>query len=255
MNTIAKNLVSLTILGLAALATGCAEQPTTLTDDNHDKGKNDPVGDPVDKNGNLPEDMVGGEDNTFDHMPTLGAEDDYRDPVEIAKQRAEEGSPEARARMHSCQKLQITAIRNILTDFGVDLGATGNPPSAGQLVTDGTTALGGANYGARTGEDLVWTAAGAAKQFDIFVQASPEIIAAMPGLAQCQVDGAGVEVFTDDGNGNVKCNEAAVTCLIGRPATADHLAICESLVKSASSVDQGKNIAVGLLLAAAHWCE
>ena len=92
MNTIAKNLVSLTILGLAALATGCAEQPTTLTDDNHDKGKNDPVGDPVDKNGNLPEDMVGGEDNTFDHMPTLGAEDDYRDPVEIAKQRAEEGS-------------------------------------------------------------------------------------------------------------------------------------------------------------------
>lgn len=255
MNTIAKNLACLTILGLAALATGCAEQPTTLTNDTHDKGKNDTVGDTIDKVGNNPEDTVGGEDTTFDHQPTLGADDEYRDPVDIAKQRAEEGSPEARARMHSCQKVQITTIRNMLTDFGVDLGATGNPPSAGQLVTDGTTALGGANYGARTGEDIVWTAAGAAKQFDIFVQAAPEIIAAMPNLAQCQVDGTGVEVFTDDADGNVKCNEAAVTCLIGRPATADHLAICESLVKSASSVDKGKNIAVATLLAAAHSCE
>lgn len=255
MKTISKILPQ-TLLPLAMLlvAAGCAEQPTTL-DTGHNKSDSDPVGDPIDKNGNLPEDTVGGEDTTFDHQPTLGEDESYRDPVDIAKQRAEEGSPEARARMHSCQKMQITSIRNILSDFGVDLGATGNPPTAGELVGDGGTALGAANYPARTGEDLVWTAAGAAKQFDIFVQAAPEIIAAMPNLAQCQDNGAGVEVFTDEADGTVKCNEAAVTCLIGRPATPDHLAICESLVASASDVNKGKNIAVATLLAAAHSCE
>jgi len=251
MNTISKILP----IAILLVAAGCADQPTTLDTSNHDKKSSDPVGDPIDKNGNNPEDSVGSEDNTFDHQPGLGEDETYRDPVDIAKQRAEEGSPEARARMHSCEKMQIQSIKNILVQFGVDMGATGNPPTAAQLVNDGGTALGAANYPARTGEDLVWTAAGAAKQFDVFVQAAPEIIAAMPNLDQCKVDGAGTEVFTDETDGTVKCNEAAVTCLIGRPATPDHLAICESLVASASDVNKGKNIAVATLLAAAHSCE
>lgn len=237
----------------ALLAYGCAENPTSLVTDNHDKKDSDPIGDTPD-HASQPEDTVGGEDNTYDHMDGLGV-DEARDPVEIAKQHEEEGSPEARARMHSCQKMQITTIRNVLADFGVDLDATGDPPTAGELLNDGGAALGQASYAARSGEDLVWTAAGAAKQFDILVQAAPEIIAAMPTLPQCQTAGVGPEMFGLDAEGEVTCTSDAVTCLIGRPATADHVAICESLVMSASSVDKGKNIAVAALLAAAHSCE
>jgi hypothetical protein len=133
----------------------------------------------------------------------------------------------------------------------VDLDATGDPPTAGQLLNGGGTALGQANYAARMGEDIVWTAAGAAKMFDIYVQAAPEIIAAMPNLPQCQIEGVGPNMFEEDGS----CNADAVSCLIGRPATADHLAICKDLVDSASSVDNGRNIAVAALLSAAHTCE
>ena len=241
-------LVLCTALGGVA----CVGEPPTSLLDKPRKGAEETVGDTPDKQGGRPEDTVGGEDTTFDHMPNLGA-DEARDPLEIAKQREEEGTPEVRSRLHSCQKLQIAAIRNMLVDFGVDLEATGEPSTAGQLLAEGTTALGAANYAARMGEDLVWTAAGAAKQFDIFVQAAPEIIAAMPALPQCMKEGAteGPQVFETDGS----CNRDAVTCLIGRPATDDHLAICKSLVASASNPDKGKSMAVATLLAAAHSCE
>ncbi len=249
---------ALLVAALAALPSCVADLPTTLeAPEKAHKDGDEPVGDPIDKPGSKPEDTVGGEDNTYDHTPSLGAEDS-RDPLEIAQQREEEGSPETRARLHSCQKLPIAALRNLLSDLGVDLEATGDIPTAGQLLAGGGTALGQANYAARMGEDLVWTAAGAAKQFDIFVQAAPEIIAAMPTLPHCQgmgvgeLQGAGVPMFNEaDGS----CNADAVTCLIGRPATADHLAICKSLVDSASTVENGRVVAVAALLSAAHSCE
>jgi len=246
MNHTTKTLVSVALLGLA----GCAGDLPTGLKPTTEKPDTTPVGDPIDKPGNKPEDAVGDEDNTFDHMAGLG-EEDTRDPAEIAKQREEEGSPEARARMHSCQKVQITTLRNLLSQLGVNLDATGNPPTAGQLLADGGTALGAANYAARMGEDLVWTAAGAAKQFDIFVQAAPEIIAAMPTLGQCMEGGVATTMFDEQG----KCNEAAVTCLIGRPATAEHVALCDSLATSASEPGKGQAMAVAALLSAAHSCE
>jgi hypothetical protein len=153
--------------------------------------------------------------------------------------------------MHSCQKVTYTTLDAILRGFGVDMDATGDPPTAGQLFKAGGGALGVANYDARVGEAIVWTAAGAAKLFDIFVQAAPEIIANLPTVPQCQIDGVGPAMFDDDD----RCNEDAVTCLIGRPATADDLAICTSLVTSASDVEKGKTIAVAALLSAAHSCE
>jgi hypothetical protein len=243
---------SFMVLCAALGGVACVGEPPTSLLDKPRKAADETVGDTPDKQGGRPQDTMGGEEGTFDHMPNLGA-DEARDPLEIAKQREEEGSPEVRSRLHSCQKLQIAAIRNILVDFGVDLEATGDPRTAGQLLAEGETALGAANYPARMGEDLVWTAAGAAKQFDIFVQAAPEIIAAMPTLPHCMKEGAaaGPQVFEADGS----CNRDAVTCLIGRPATDDHLAICKSLVQSASNPDKGKSMAVATLLAAAHSCE
>lgn len=193
---------------------------------------------------------AGGQDNTFDHMASLG-NDVVKDPYEVLKQREEEGLPEVRTRLHSCQKIQVATLRSILTSLGVNIDATGNPPTAGQLYKEGAGALGAANYDARVGEALVWTAAGAAKLFDIWVQAAPEIIANLPNMPQCQVNGVGPQVFNDDNT----CVADAITCMIGRPATADHVAICNSAVQNASDVETGKKIAVATMLSAAHSCE
>ncbi|MFO0614229.1 MAG: hypothetical protein U0414_16690 [Polyangiaceae bacterium] len=248
----------LAVLGtaLAALAgclSGCGvDPPTTLGKDKSAKpdGQGTDPNDIENQDGN----GVGNEDNTFDHMASLSPEDHGTNPWEIAAQRQEEGPPEIRTRMHSCQKMQIATLRNILTDLGVDLSATagqGQPPTAGQLLNGGGTALGQANYAARAGEAIVWTAAGAAKQFDIFVQAAPEIIANIKNAPACQVNGSGPEMFNADDT----CNEDAITCIIGKPATSEHVAICNNLVTTASNVDKGKAIAVAAMLSAAHSCE
>lgn len=101
------------------------------------------------------------------------------------------------------------------------------------------------------GETILWSSAGAAKLFDIFVQAAPEIIANLPNVDQRKIDGTGPAMF-DDKN---QCNPDAVSCLIGRPATPEHLAICNSVVKAASDIETGKKIAVATMLSAAHSCE
>ena len=234
------------ILGASALAAGCAQKPPTELDKpGPTKIDDDPTKDPA-----QPGAYSAGETNTFDHFSSIG-EDGARDPFEILAQRQEEGPPEVRTRLHSCQKLQYTTLRNILSGFGVNIDATGNPPTAGQLFKNGGGALGVANYDARVGEAIVWSSAGAAKLFDIFVQAAPEIIANLETVDQCKVNGAGTKMF-DDQN---QCNPDAVSCLIGRPATPQHLSICNHLVSSASSVDKGKNVAVATMLAAAHSCE
>lgn len=243
----------LALLGvaLAAALMGCVGQnPTSLTNPTKaSNGSDDPTTDPNNQPG-----YASSPGNTFDHDSTLGEDDAARDPLEIAKQREEEGPPEIRTRLHSCQKLPIATIRNVLTDLGVDLSmkaGQGQPPTAGDLLNAGGTALGAANYPARVGEALVWTAAGAAKQFDIFVQAAPEIIANISTAPACQVNGTGPQMF----DANDQCNADAISCLIGRPATPEHVAICNSLVVSASTPDKGKAIAVATMLSAAHSCE
>ncbi|HRI72424.1 MAG TPA: hypothetical protein PK156_49655, partial [Polyangium sp.] len=134
---------------------------------------------------------------------------------------------------------------------GVNLDATGDPPTAGQLVETGRMALGAANYDARVGEAIVWTAAGAAKLFDVFVQAAPEIIAKLPNVAQCQIDGVGPAMF----DAKNQCNDDALACITGRPATPAKVAVCSEIVTKASNVEIGKRIAVATAMAAAHSCE
>ena len=246
MKTTTITLLSL-VAAAALAAVGCDDRrPSTLNPSQHGVYQEDPTQNVEEKPGAF----SGGQKNTFDHMASIGA-DAPKDPFQVLKEREEEGPAEVRTRLHSCQKIQVTTLRSILTGFGVNIDATSDPPSAGQLLKEGGGALGAANYDARVGESIVWTAAGAAKMFDILVQAAPEIIANLPNSPQCQIDGVGPQVFDE----NDKCVEDAVTCLIGRPATPEHLAICNSLVQQASSVDTGKNIAVATLLSAAHSCE
>lgn len=227
-------------------AAGCVETPVDLEPDT----KNPVVGGSPGGQSEQPGAYVGDEDNTFNHMSDISG-NGARDPFDILAQRQEEGPPEVRTRLHSCKKIEYGMLRNILTTFGVDLNATGTPQTAGQLFKSGGGALGVANYDARVGETITWTAAGAAKFFDIFSQAAPEIIANLPNVDHCKVDGVGPDMFDADNH----CNPDAVTCLIGRPATESHIAICNNLVDSASEIEKGKRIAVATLMSAAHYCE
>ncbi|MCA9620208.1 MAG: hypothetical protein KC731_14400 [Myxococcales bacterium] len=247
-------LAGLMVAGLA-LAACNGDLPTGLGDPSDSVDNPDGViGDGVDGDDDPTNDAqnsstLGGEDNTFEHLPGLGQ--DYKDPFEALKQREEEGPPEIRSRLHSCQKVQVRALRNMLEAFGVDMAATGNPDPAGELWDKGRDALGAANYGTRTPEALTWTNSGATKLQDIFVMAAGEIIAAMPNAAQCQVEGQSIEMFDE----NDQCNPDAVSCLIGKPATAEHVAICNAAVMAGTDIDAGKKLAVASLLAGAHTCE
>ena len=192
--------------------------------------------------------VSGDEMNTFEHFM------DERDPFDIIKQKAEEGPPTVSTRLHSCQKMSYATLGALLASRGVDLGATakqGQPPTAGQLYRGGSQALGAPNYLARTREPTQLTTAGATKLMDVFIQAAPEIVAKMPSLKACQIDGQGVEMF--DGSGG--CTLDGISCLVGAPATPQHVALCNQLIGQASSQQVGRNLAVATILAAAHTCE
>lgn len=234
------------LMALFALASACTADPTQLKKITKTKTfHEDPTEDPA-----QPGSASAGEKNTFDHFSSLG---DFgaRDPFDILAQREEEGPAEVRTRLHSCQKIPYAALGNVLRSLGVDLDKQSDPPSAGQLYKSGGGALGVANYDARVGESITWSSAGAAKLFDIFVQAAPEVIANIESAPQCMVDGVSVPVFDE----NDKCNADALTCIMGRPASSTQVAVCSHLVQQGTDVTTGKNLAVATILAATHSCE
>lgn len=198
---------------------------------------------PVDEEPPAPSDTTGGEENTYDHP---GGPDiwDYLERL------AEEGPPEFSSRMHSCPKMTYENIGNLLASRGVDIGAQNNL-SAGFLYRNGGPALGAPKLDVRSRESTELTTAAAAKLFDIFAQAAPEIIAAMPTLEACTVAGVPTEMFSIDGT----CNLDGISCLMGAPASASHLELCNEMVTRASTPEKGQEIAVAALAAAAHTCE
>jgi len=215
-------LTALLGLGLAA----CTDEPT---------GEPPP----------LPEgNASGGTENTFDHPGT------NVDVWELLERARNEGPPRYASRVHKCPKMQYATIGRVLASRGVNLGSTA-ALSAGKLFADGDQALGAPNYGARQRETRELGTATASKMFDIFVQAAPEIIANLPNRDECKVAGVGARIFNDAD----QCTADGITCLIGVPATASHIEICNLTVQRASSVDKGKRLAVAALLAAANTCE
>jgi hypothetical protein len=186
----------------------------------------------------------GSEDNTFDH------DNSGFDPFELIDRLAKEGPPKFTSRVHSCPKVRYRTFGNVLTSLGVNTADTTNL-SAGQLYTSGFNAMGGPNYPNRIRENINITTSAMSRAFDIFAAASTDIIAAVPTLARCQVNGVGAELF-DASNA---CRADGITCLIGVPATPAHLDFCNVTVTSATDVATGKRIAVAALLAAAYTCE
>ena len=133
-------------------------------------------------------------------------------------------------------------------------------PSAAFLYQTAKDSMSVPKVDDRTLEKDGHTTASAMKVFDIFVQAAPTIIANIsnPTMAPaCTINGDNPEMF-DPGDGS--CVEEAVSCLIGYPATDDHLLLCNLILDKADPTDpidvQKKQfIAVATLLSAANTCE
>jgi hypothetical protein len=146
--------------------------------------------------------------------------------------------------------MRYDTLGNVLRSLGVDVGNQTNL-SAGQLYRSGGNALGAPNYSARIRENLDITTSGSSREFDIFAAAADEIIAAMPGLERCKVNGVGAELF----DANNACRADGITCLVGLPASAAHIEFCNITVQNASDPATGRRIAVAAMLAAAYTCE
>src|SRR4051812_42880829 len=104
----AKIFLSAFVVALASA--GCDAPPTTLVQHVGGPGQvDDPGGpnqtdDPTRDSANRQGAYAGGPDNTYDHADDLGAFGG-RNPFDILAQRTEEGPPEVRTRLHSCQKI------------------------------------------------------------------------------------------------------------------------------------------------------
>lgn len=172
------------------------------------------------------------------------------DPFDELERIQRDGPPRYTSRVHGCAKMRYATLGNVLASRGVDLAATGEL-AAGRLYAGSKQALGAANYAARARENIEVGLATTAKIFDIYAQAAPEIIANLARRPECQLQGIGAQLF-DAAN---HCLADGVSCLIGVPATAAHLEICNQTVGGAADVETGKRLAVAVLAAAAHLCE
>jgi hypothetical protein len=196
-------------------------------------------------------------DNNF-HHPMEPSAPGQADPFEILKQRAAEGPPEVRTRLHSCSKLTYAALGDFLTSRGVNLDqpGSGGVPSAGDLYKAASTkdALGLANFDARMGEAYYYTISSATKMFDIFVQAAPQVIANIQTMPECQINGVGNPMF-DPVTG--KCDFNALSCIMGRPAMDEDVTLCNLMISQATPAElpNRKNLTVAAFLAAAHTCQ
>ncbi|MBS1118033.1 MAG: hypothetical protein H6Q90_261 [Deltaproteobacteria bacterium] len=188
---------------------------------------------------------AGGSDTTFDH------DNSGFNPFDLLDRLAKEGPPKFTSHVHSCAKVRYRTLGNVMRSVGIDPTNTADL-SAGQLYTDGFNALGGPNFANRIRENLSITTSGASREFDIFAAGADEVIAALPTLARCQVNGVGPQLFEPGTN---QCRADGIACLIGTPAQAAHLDFCNLTVSSASDPLVGKRIAVAALLAAAYTCE
>jgi hypothetical protein len=186
-----------------------------------------------------------GTEGTFDHPAALG--DVTTDVREALARIEEEGPPGYTARVHACRKLPYATLGRVLASRGVNLDGEG----AGALYRESDQALGAPNYGARVAESTEVTVATASRMFDLFVQAAPEIIAAMPTLDACRIGDRGAVMFDAEGH----CTADGISCLLGIPATETHVALCDTFVARASTPERGRQIAVASMLAANFTCE
>lgn len=233
--------IALTLIGLAALTLAACDDGTSdsLTG--------------IGARGGDPNGTAGNEETTFDHNNDPGAVApgaENAPPTEPAQVRLV-GSPEVSSRLHSCGKLTVSSLGNILTSRGlVGGGQRPNGAQSGKQIFDnGATApaLGAANYNGRAPEAPFASTSAMSKTFDIFTMASYDAVAANWQAAAGVCDG--VKVVGTDG----KFTKDGLTCLMGKPASDAHVAIAnDAITKNATD---GAKIAIAALLSAAHTCQ
>jgi hypothetical protein len=229
--------IALTLMALSAFAlTACEGTSDSLTDGRRGDPRN-------------PNTTAGGADNTFDHSndpggPAPGA--DFQ-PAEPAQQRLI-GSPEVTSRLHSCGKLTYASLGALLQSRGLTGRGGGRPQgiqSSQQIYNGASSALGTANYNGRVAEATFASTSAMSKMFDIFAMASYDAVADNFEAEACpdtQILGADGK-FTRDG----------LSCLMGKPALDEHLAIANDAI--AKNSEDGAKIAILALLSAAHTCQ
>jgi hypothetical protein len=196
-----------------------------------------------------PDSLAAGE-NTFNHPATQpSGENDVTDPVAQKLLDQQIGTPEVIARIHGCTKITYGALGSILASRGVNVPQQADnqqPNSAGTIYRNSRAALGVANYGGRVPEALFASTSAMAKEFDIFVAASQEILTNYANATGC----TGSTLIQ-----NNQFTKEGISCLIGKPARDEHVALANNLVAQAADPATGQRIAIATLLEAAHTCE
>jgi hypothetical protein len=234
--------VALTLISIAALAlAACSDGTSDSLKDGAGGGSGDPNG------------TAGNENTTYDHSNDPGGAANGADyqPVEPGQVRLV-GSPEVTSRLHSCGKLSVTSLGDLLTSRGLTGGGTRPQttpasPSGLAIYKQQSTpaAFGGANYNGRVPEAPFASTSAMAKMFDIFTMASYDAVAANWTAPACP----DVKVLGTDG----KFTKDGLTCLMGKPARDEHLAIANDAI--AKNPTDGAKIAIAALLSAAHTCQ
>ncbi len=187
----------------------------------------------------------GGSGDTFDH------DNDQISPWDLLQRIEVEGPPSFTSHMHGCPKVRVATLGNVLTSLGMNRANT-TQLSAGELYNDGQIALGIANFPNRIRESLDITTSGASKEFDIFAAGAPETMAAITaGTGTIATRCPAVELFAADGS----CTPSGVSCIIGVPASATEMDLCNLTIQRASTPAIGQQLAVAAMLAAAYTCE
>jgi hypothetical protein len=231
MKRLILTLISVAALGLGACDDGTADELGNGTGGGGRRGPND---------------TQGGEDSTFDHSndPGGSAPGAEFQPPEPGQMRLI-GSPEVTSRLHACGKLTNSSIAEMLRSRALSGGNPTGTQSAQQIFNAAGPALGAANYNGRVPEAPFASTSAMAKMFDIYTMGSYAAVGANWAPPACE----GTKVLDADG----KFTMDGISCLIGKPATVEHVAIANDAI--AKNPQDGAKIAIAAMLSAAHTCQ
>src|SRR5690606_27116732 len=140
-------------------------------------------------------------------------------------------------RLHACGKLTYASLGSFLSSRGLTGQGGGRPngiQSSQQIYNGAAAAYGTAYYNGRVAETVYASTSAMSKMMDIFAMASYDAVADNCAAEACpdtQILGAAGK-FTKDG----------LSCLMGKPALDEHVAIAHDAI--AKNPEDGAQIAI-----------
>lgn len=230
--------IALTLISVAAIAISACDDGTS---DELGNGGGRSARNPRDPNA-----TQGGEDSTFDHSndpggAAPGAEFQPPEPQQIKMI----GSPEVTSRLHACGKLTNASLGEFITSRALNGGNPQGSQGAQAIFNASGPQLGAPNYPGRVPEAPFASTSAMAKMFDIYTMGSYAAASANWAPPACP----GTKMLGDDG----KFTKDGISCLIGKPATDEYVAIANDAITK--NPTDGAKIAIAAMLAAAHTCQ